>query len=143
MNAWNYVLLGFVVLSLLLLLRRQVRRAQKRRAIAAQMITCSQIDHDLELLRHLRTTGVSPKEILSIFLRDSSLDRTAVVQMNYEYLRGKQLDAHAIIFGLEVELGRLRKATRIELTNTVTAYEPRAFVIFHDETTTNPSDKCS
>jgi hypothetical protein len=125
MSPLDYVLVAIIAVAVLAAWRRR----RRVKAVVRLAETYVKLVHDLELLVRLRTTGVSPKEIVSIFLRDSSLDGNAVVKMDYEYLRPRSSNAGPIIFGLEFELLTAVDNTYTELLIALGVYVPKGVIV--------------
>jgi hypothetical protein len=139
MSPLDYVLVAIVAGVVLAAWRRR----RRVKAIVGLADAYVKLVHDLELLVRLRTTNVSPKEIVSIFLRDSSLDGSAVVQMNYEYLRSRSSNAGPVIFGLEFELLTAVDNTYTELLIALGVYAPKGVIVFRGVVIAPPPNKRS
>jgi len=124
----GYALSGMLLIALAVVNHYRGVNKQKLEAIAGQALSHKQICHDLDLLLHLRAVGTSPKEILSIFLKDSSPDYTTVVQKNYKYLRvrveARGANYELIAIKLEQQLTQLKASGANELVTTISLYTP-------------------
>ncbi len=134
MSLLDYVLVAIVALVIFAIWRRK----RRIKVILRLAETYIKLTHDLELLVRLRTTGVPPKQITSIFLGDQSLDGSAVVKMDYAYLRSRSSNAGAVIFGLEYELLTVVDNTYTELVIALGVYAPRDVIVFRGVTIAPP-----
>lgn len=137
MSLLDYVLVVIVVLVIFAIWRRK----RRVKAILGLANAYAKLVHDLDLLNHLKETGVPPKEILSIFLKDQSLDGRAVVKMNYEYLRQLSSNTNAVFFGLEYQLREAVENTYSELVIMLGVYAPKDTIVYRGVTITPPRNK--
>jgi hypothetical protein len=137
MSLLDFALVVIVALMILVIWRRK----RRVRAILGLAEAYAKLTHDLELLVRLQKTGVLPKEIISIFLKDQSLDGHAVVKMDYEYLRQLSSNTSAVFFGLEYKLREAVEDTYSELVITLGVYAPKSVIVFRGVTIAPPRNE--
>ena len=134
MSPLGYVLVAIVALPILVIWRRR----RRVRAILGLAEAYDKLVHDLELLVRLKETGMSPKEIIAVFLGEQTLDGTAVVQMDYQYLRRLSSNTSAVFFGLEYKLRETVDNTYTELVIAIGVYAPEGNLTFRGVTIAPP-----